>query len=425
MVMYGVDRLRSRAPAAKFWRRSGSVGIVMSLRLAGTDIAKYVMIAVPSRATTEAVAPAVLVAALAVGRSPAEGTIILAGLTGLAAIGGPFIGATQDRARRPGRVTTAAIVVLAAGVALLALLLPTAPVVVLVAIACVGGIAQPALTGGLTAQLPDLVPASSLTRAYGLDAATYNIGAIAGPPLAAACVVFGPVYPLLFTLGLLGVALLIRPFIPFAEREHRLPRHSMWRDFTTGFQGLIATPTLAAATTISTIGFAGQSAFLVAVPLIALNLTGSLAAAGLIFGASAIGGIISSGWISVRPIGDTDRTMIVSTIIVTFALVLMAIVHAFALVVLLAFVLGLADGPLLTATFAIRTREAPAKIRSQVFTTGASVKTTSYALTTAVFGLLAGLGPTAILLLGAAIQLLAIGSHQLIERRGFRSLRAG
>ena len=164
---------------------------------AGTSsVLAYATMATASRAVTEAIAPAVLVSALATGHSAGQGAIILAGVTGLAAVGGPFIGATLDRVRHPGRVVSIAIIVLAGGVGLLAWLMPHAPLLALLVIASIGGMAQPALTGGLSSQLPSLVRPDQLTRAYGIDAATYNIGAIAGPPLAAASVVIGPVGPL-------------------------------------------------------------------------------------------------------------------------------------------------------------------------------------------------------------------------------------
>jgi len=376
---------------------------------AGTSsVLAYATMATASRAVTEAIAPAVLVSALATGHSAGQGAIILAGVTGLAAVGGPFIGATLDRVRHPGRVVSIAIIVLAGGVGLLAWLMPHAPLLALLVIASIGGMAQPALTGGLSSQLPSLVRPDQLTRAYGIDAATYNIGAIAGPPLAAASVIIGPVGPLVFTFGLLLVALAMRPFVPFPTRTEPGIRHSLVRDVTTGFNGLFSTPSLASATLINTIGFLGQAGFLVGVPLLVILQQGSLAHSGWVFGASAIGGVLSSAWIAYRPLKHLDEIIVATTIVVGLALITLAFSPSFFVTILAAFVIGVADGPLLAATFAVRSREAAPEIRSVVFTTAASIKTSLYAIAAAVLGAVSDHGVGFVFGIAAIIQVIAL-----------------
>jgi MFS family permease len=376
---------------------------------AGTSsVLAYATMATASRAVTEAIAPAVLVSALATGHSAGQGAIILAGVTGLAAVGGPFIGATLDRVRHPGRVVSIAIIVLAGGVGLLAWLMPHAPLLALLVIASIGGMAQPALTGGLSSQLPSLVRPDQLTRAYGIDAATYNIGAIAGPPLAAASVIIGPVGPLVFTFGLLLVALAMRPFVPFPTRTEPGIRHSLVRDVTTGFNGLFSTPSLASATLINTIGFLGQAGFLVGVPLLVILQQGSLAHSGWVFGASAIGGVLSSAWIAYRPLKHLDEIIVATTVVVGLALITLAFSPSFFVTILAAFVIGVADGPLLAATFAVRSREAAPEIRSVVFTTAASIKTSLYAIAAAVLGAVSDHGVGFVFGIAALIQVIAL-----------------
>ena len=376
---------------------------------AGTSsVLAYATMATASRAVTEAIAPAVLVSALATGHSAGQGAIILAGVTGLAAVGGPFIGATLDRVRHPGRVVSIAIIVLAGGVGLLAWLMPHAPLLALLVIASIGGMAQPALTGGQSSHLPSLVRPDQLTRAYGIDAATYNIGAIAGPPLAAASVVIGPVAPLVFTFGLLLVALAMRPFVPFPTRTEPGIRRSLVRDVTTGFNGLFSTPSLASATLINTIGFLGQAGFLVGVPLLVILQQGSLAHSGWVFGASAIGGVLSSAWIAYRPLKHLDEIIVATTVIVGLALITLAFSPSFVVTILAAFVIGVADGPLLAATFAVRSREAAPEIRSVVFTTAASIKTSLYAIAAAILGAVSDHGVGLVFGIAAIIQVIAL-----------------
>ena len=376
----------------------------------------YATLATSSRSVTEALGPALLLTALASGRVERDGALVLAGFTGLAAVSGPLVGAPLDRARRPGRVIAAATLLLVGVVALLAWLVPSAPVTLLVAVAAVGGFAHPALTGGLTAQLPGIVAPASLDRAYAVDASTYNIGAIVGPPLAAAAVILGARGPVLFMLVLLLLALLTVPSVPFAVRTERGARHSLRHDVVTGFRALGSTPPLAFTTVVTTIGFAGQAAFLVATPLVVLHQTGSLARAGLVFGAAAVGGVLATLGLARRPLRDPDRAVVTTTLGVGAALAAMAVSPGFGVTVAAAFAFGACDGPMLTAMFRVRTREASAAVRSAVFTTAASLRTSVYAAMTAVFGALVGLGPQWLLAMGAAIHLVAVAVGYALVR---------
>jgi MFS family permease len=380
-----------------------------------TAVAPYAAFAVTSRAATEALGPALLLAALASARPESDGALVVAGFTGLAALSGPFVGALLDRVARPGLVIGLATGTLVAVMAGMALLIPSATLGILIGAAAVGGFAHPALTGGLTSLLPSVVRPDVLDRAYAVDAATYNIGAIVGPPLAAAAVVIGSTGPVVFTGALLLAALLVLPRVPFAQREKAGPPPPLLAQLTTGFVGLASTPSLARTTLVTTLGFAGQAAFLVAVPLITLAQTGSLAASGLVFGAAAVGGVLATLWLARRPLRHPDRAITLTTLGVAIALAALAVTPAFPVTLAAAFALGACDGPMLTAMFRIRTREAAPQIRSQVFTTAASLRTSVYAATTAALGLVIGLGPATLLLIGVTLHLLALGAGALVR----------
>jgi MFS family permease len=394
-------------------------------RSARTDVVTYAAVATAARSATEAVGPALLLTVLANDRSEGDGAALVAAFTGLAAVAGPVVGALLDRVARPGRVVTAAVALMATSVAALALLVADAPLPVLLLIAALGGMAYPALTGGLTSQLPFIVTGPSLDRAYGVDAATYNIGAIVGPPAAAAALVLGRTGPIVFLLVLLLVALPLVPRIPFVVREPADDRPALTRDLATGFRALVATPSLAYATVLTTVGFAGQAAFLVTVPLLSQAQTGSLATSGWVFGAAAVGGLITTVLVTRRPLRHLDRGLSLTTAGIGVSLLVLALSPSFAVTVAAAFAFGACEGPLLTALFRIRTREADPAVRSAVFTTAASLRTTAYAGMTAVFGAMLGLGTTWLLLLGTGIQLVAFGSaawtHRAVARREART----
>ncbi|MDF2711095.1 MAG: hypothetical protein K0R62_6747, partial [Nonomuraea muscovyensis] len=76
-----------------------------------------------------------------------------------------------------------------------------------------------------------------------------------------------------------------------------------------------------------------------------------------------------------------------------------------------------AEGPQLTALLAVRHREAPSRLRGQIFTTGASLKITSYAGGAALAGPLAAYDLGVALLAGAALQILAALAYGLLSRR--------
>jgi hypothetical protein len=90
---------------------------------------------------------------------------------------------------------------------------------------------------------------------------------------------------------------------------------------------------------------------------------------------------------------------------------------------------GAGEGPQLTALFAIRHRETPARMRGQVYTTAASMKIAGLAVGAALGGPLAGHSVTTCLLVAAGIELCAAASGLLAgasrERHGPGMARGG
>ncbi len=376
-------------------------------------------VASSGRTATESIGPAVLLTALASGRIESQAALLIAGFTGLAGFSGPMIGGLLDRARRPGLVMLASAVSLLVVVVILALWIPDGPMVALLLIAAIGGLAHPALTGGLTGQLPGVIGPAGLARGYSLDASSYNLAAIVGPPLAAAAVAFDARGPLLFVATALLITVIALPFVPFTVRESRAAAVHPIADLIAGFRGLGTTPRLAWCSVMTTVGFAGQGAFLVATPLIAKEQTGSLSASGIVFGAAAVGGLLATLWIVKHPLRQTDRTLVVTTWGVGIAMVVMGVAPVFWLVVVAAFALGAFDGPQVAAMFIVRAREAPEAIRSLVFTTAASLRTGVYAIGAAVCGILItrGVSPTGVLMIGAAMQVASLICAAIVLRR--------
>ena len=109
-----------------------------------------------------------------------------------------------------------------------------------------------------------------------------------------------------------------------------------------------------------------------------------------------------------RSLRDPDRAVVTTTVVVGLALALLAVSTRARGHEMAAFLDGADDYPMLTAMFRIRTREAAPAVRSAVFTTAASLRTSVYAAMTAVFGALVADGPRLLLLIGAALHVVAL-----------------
>ncbi len=340
--------------------------------------------------------------------SASEASYVVAAMTAAAAVGGPLTGLVIDRAVHPRRVFAVALVAMAAGLSGLALALDVGPLIVLLLLAAVAGLAHPALSGGWSAQLPTLLPPSRMARGYSADAATYSIAAVLAPPAAAALVVIGAAAPLWLTAALALIAIAALPLVPLPRRsaEQRVAR--LRDDIREGLRALFSVPALRRTTIITVLGFAAQASFFVLAPVVAESRFDGLGYAGLIIGAFAVGGALSALWFTHRPVVRPDRAVIVSTIISGGALLLFGASPAPWGVLIGAFVMGAAEPPGVSAMFRVRVREAPAHVHGQVFTTSATLRITGFAIVTALSGWLLHWGVAAVVVFGVALHLVAV-----------------
>ncbi|GAA0947442.1 hypothetical protein GCM10009558_063060 [Virgisporangium aurantiacum] len=123
--------------------------------------------------------------------------------------------------------------------------------------------------------------------------------------------------------------------------------------------------------------------------------------------------VLLAKWpLPVRP----DTFFVVATSVATVSLATQALAPNGVFVVVAVLFLGVADGPQLAAVIAVRHREAPERLRAQVFTTGASLKVTAGALGAALAGTLAARSLT-LMLLVAATQVLALLAFAAVRVR--------
>ena len=363
-----------------------------------------------ARAATEAASPAVLLTAIAILGKASTGSYLVAALTVAAALTGPLAGALIDRSHNPRASFTLGLGLLTGGLLGLVLTIGHAPVPLLLAFAFIAGLGFPAVTGAWSAQMPMMVSPANLHRGYSIDAGTYSIAAIIGPPAAAAMLYISDRAPIWLPIVLLVVAMVMLRFVPLkaANHQHEGERPTLKEDLRHGIETIIHGASLRRSTFITTLGFAGQAALLITAPLLSQQLTDSLTFTGVILGFNAAGGVLAALIITKVPIRRPDLLVIVTMTISMIALLLIAIAPVLWVVLLGAFIMGATDAPMLSAMYLIRNRESTPRVRAQVFSTAARLRTAAFGLAAALFGTLLVHGTTFVLLVGVGMHLVAL-----------------
>ncbi|MFI6305696.1 MFS transporter [Amycolatopsis thailandensis] len=373
------------------------------------SLAVYLTGATVARTGDELSGPALLLLGLSVDGSAATGSALLAGLTISAAAGGPLLGALLDRSPRPGRLLAWALLAYAAGLgAVLALVeVPAA-----IAVAVAAGLLNPALAGGWTAQLPNARGGTPLARASALDAMTFTAASLAGPGLAGLVAAYaGAPAAVAVAITLVVAAFPAAWSLPAVEAK---PAKPILRRLADGFSVLFRNRSLLRATATSTVSFVGIGIAMVCYPLLGAQRLGNPGFGALLLAVLAAASLVANAVLARKP-PPPDRTVLATTVLLGASFLLAAAGHDVVTLLAAAVLAGFAEGPQLSALFAIRHREAPADVRAQVFTTAASVKITGLAAGAAAAGPLSALSVTAALGAAAGCQLLAAATYVLVR----------
>lgn len=348
--------------------------------------------AAAARAGDEMSGPALLLAGPVLTGSPSSGPALLAGIMAAAAVGGPLFGVLLDRSARPGRLLAVALALYAAGLAAIVMGLGRVPFAFMVLLAVGAGLLGPALSGGWTSQLPRVAPPPGFPRATALDAMTFSLAALVGPALAGAVAgAAGAPAAVAVSIALIGLALPAAWALPAPARSAPAepPATSVVADLTAGLRVIAHHRPLARATATSVVSCVGQGALLTCWPPLGAAVLGGADRGALLLSATAASALVANAVLSRRPRPPRPDTVLLgSALLLVLAPLLAATGHPAALVAAV-LLTGAAEGPQLTALFAIRHREAPERLRGQVFTTGASLKITGFALGAALAGALA------------------------------------
>ncbi|MFY7068266.1 MFS transporter [Nocardiopsis changdeensis] len=371
------------------------------------DVMRYLGGATAARTGDEMSGPALLLLGVALTGEAVAGSALLAGLTGAAAVGGPLVGALLDRSRRPGRVLAWALGGYAAGFALIALALGRVPLPWAVGAAVAVGLLGPVLSGGWTAQLPRVAPARWRARADAWDAMTFGAASLLGPALAGVVSAgAGAGAAVVAAAVLIALAVPAALALPGAPAAHAagpvLP--GLWE----GVRAVFAPGALRRATASSSLSIAGTGMLVVCAPLLGSRLLGGAEQGALLLSGMAVCSLAANLLLARRPGALSPDALLRVCVCVQGLGTAGAALAAGppALLVCLALV-GAAEGPQLTALFAIRHREAPDRLRARVFTTGASLKISAFAAGAALAGPLAQVSLPACLGAAAALHLAA------------------
>ncbi|MFE4379422.1 MFS transporter [Streptomyces cyaneofuscatus] len=376
----------------------------------------YLAGALVARTGDDMAGPALLLAALARTGSATGASSLLAAVTVSAAVGGPVLGALLDRAARPGRLLAGALLLYAAGLAVILGGLGRVPFAVTLLVAVVAGLLGPALSGGWTAQLPRVVPGKRLPRANALDAMTFGVAGLAGPALAGGVAeASGASTAVVVAAVLIAAAAPAAWRLPTPAGPVATPAESvatarpapMTGLVASGVRAVLGSPPLARATLTSVLSCAAQGLMIACLPLLGERALGGAGFGAALLSGAALSALAANAILARHPRAVAPDTVLwAAPLLQAAALALAATGRPVALVVAVMAV-GVAEGPQLTALFAVRHREAPDRLRSQVFTTGASLKITGFAMGAAAAGPLAGWSLPGALLVAAGTAALA------------------
>ncbi|GAA2776135.1 MFS transporter [Streptomyces rameus] len=350
-----------------------------------------------------------MLAGFALAGSTTDASLLLAGITISAAVGGPVLGSLLDRAERPGRLLSGALALYATGLGAILAGLGRVPFAVTMSIAVVAGLSGPALSGGWTAQLPRVTAEDHLPRANALDAMTFSVASLAGPALAGGVAqTLGAPTAVAVSAVLIGSALPAAWMLPTRPGRARGVRTtSVVSDLAGGLRVVVGSPPLARATLTSVLSCAAQGMLTACIPLLGERVLGGAGRGAVVLSCSAASALVANAVLARFPRSVAPDTIIWASALVQAAALALAASGRPVVLIVAVLVAGIGEGPQLAAVFAVRHREAPERLRGQIFTTGASLKITGFALGATVAGPVAARSLPGALVLAASVAVLA------------------
>ncbi|WP_017580246.1 hypothetical protein [Nocardiopsis valliformis] len=161
---------------------------------------------------------------------------------------------------------------------------------------------------------------------------------------------------------------------------------------------------------------AGTGMVVVSAPMLGESLLGGPERGAMLLSVMAGSALLANLLLARRLLPVRSDTVVLVCVLVQMVGVLgVLLIPAAPWLLLAAAVVGAAKGPQLTGLFALRHREAPERLRTQVFTTAASLKLSAFAAGAALAGPLADSSSHLCLAAAAALQLVAALIHLVVR----------
>ncbi|CCH30386.1 MFS transporter [Actinosynnema sp. NPDC047251] len=378
---------------------------------------RYLVAAGLARLADEMVGVAVVLLVLSRTGSVALSGAVVACYTVPSILSGPLLGAWLDRARRPVVALAGNQFVLAIAAGGLVAAGGNAPA--LLGSALLAGITLPMTSGGFTSLVPRL--AVDVPRATSYDALLFNVAAIGGPALAGVVsAVWSPVVAMIVLGAMAFVGAVSTCGLRVPERAAAdTSSSSLVAAMRRGLRHMATTPPLRGTTVASVLSLGAVGMFAPALPVHVASLGVDEGYAGLVWAVFEIGCV--AGLLALRRHLDRwrpERVVFTAVALYGVTLAVWPLAGTFPVLLGLALVSGVAQGPTLTSTILARQRYTPAGLLGQVSTTGASLKLGAFAGGAALGGALVDRIPTAsVILLVAAVQLAAAALGSITARQ--------
>ncbi|TWD73259.1 putative MFS family arabinose efflux permease [Kribbella amoyensis] len=320
----------------------------------------------------------------------------LAGATGAAyalpaVLTGPLLGAWLDRTAHRRIALGVNQAVLGAVMLTMLAVVGHTPSWVTPALAAIAGTTLPMVSGGFTSMLPSLVPANLLPKANSWEAASFGAATITGPAAAATLAAAvsveaaATVIAVTATASIFAIARL--PALPAAIAAG--DRDPFARSVVEGLRHLARTPPLRASTVTTTALMGMIGMLLITLPLHMASVGAPKSAAGYLWTAVELGSVTTAlllGRLQTR--WRPEYVVMAACAGYGLAMTTWPLASSFAVLLLLAAVAGLVEGPMLPAMFAARQVYSPVALQGRVSTTAASLRVGAAALGQATAGLL-------------------------------------
>ena len=346
---------------------------------------RYVVAATTARVVTEATAITLVLLGTDRGVSERSLGILVACWTLPQVLTAPFVGSLADRARRPARLLAALVAVGAAGIGAIGAGLGVVPLTVLCAVSAMISLAEPAIMGGLSG-----IATRSAGTVAGFsqwDAVSYGSAGIAAQAvvsLSASLSSPAVTVVLVVSMGALAVVLIGRlPLRPAAAHHERVrTAHVM--------QLLFGDRELRSMTVLTTLALSAFGGLALAAVDLAEHLGRDAESGSQLVLALAIGSVVGSLITTRLPTPADPLRVAAACVAVIGAAFGLSAIASWPVALALFVVAGLADAPLLVATFTSRSRRSPDGARASVFTVAASLKIAATSIGALAVGFVVG-----------------------------------